>query len=49
MVIKSAGGFVPIGESIRPITVDKLLIPLWEIKGLRGIGNEGKWGTVSVR
>lgn len=42
-------GFVPTSEYIQPIESNKLLIPIFEIKGMGGIGNESKWGVITVK
>ncbi|NII28745.1 hypothetical protein HB364_26930 [Pseudoflavitalea sp. X16] len=49
MVMNNADGFVPFGEFIRPVAPDKFLVPVLEVKGLGGIGDEGKWGTIKVK
>lgn len=42
-------GFVSISEYIQPIATNQLLVPIFEIKGMGGIGNESKWGVITVK
>lgn len=42
-------GFLAIGEGIQPLTWNKLLVPAFKIKGLGGVGNGRKWGTINIQ
>ncbi|HEY0679003.1 MAG TPA: hypothetical protein VGD17_12000 [Chitinophagaceae bacterium] len=40
--------FLPVGEDIIPLSSNLLRVPILKIKGLGGIAENGKWGTITI-
>ena len=40
--------FLPVGEDIIPLSSNLLRVPILKVKGLGGIAENGKWGTITI-
>jgi len=40
--------FLPVGEDIIPLSSNLLRVPILKVKGLGGIADQGKWGTITI-
>ncbi|WP_315823127.1 hypothetical protein [Paraflavitalea speifideaquila] len=40
--------FLAVGEGMSPLQGNKVLIPVYKIKGLGGVGNDQKWGYINI-